>query len=228
MSGSRLFQWIAICLIIQGCAESRFQLKDASSANATATPTSTPGAHSQADEVPVTAESAKKNSATNSATSLSANLSQASSGVSSGASLTTATPFATPTVVPAPSFQVETDEKVWKKLSDESGIRTYQERVSAQDVVAFRGETIIPAAMNKIATVLRDESIRKEWVDSLEETKTLERFNELEQIEYNHSKVPWPFQDRDFVYRVKVKVNRDLPRSMMINMASVVSPLQPQ
>jgi hypothetical protein len=125
-------------------------------------------------------------------------------------------------------IQVETGSDLWKKLSDESGIRTYQERHSAQDVVAFRGETTIPTSLTRIAAVLKDESLRKEWIDSLDEEKILSVTNELEQVEYNHSKVPWPFHDRDFVYQVKVKVNRELPRSIVISMTSTKSPLQPE
>jgi len=132
----------------------------------------------------------------------------------------TATPF------DPDHIQVETTEAHWKKLSDELGIRTYQEKNSAHDVVAFRGETTIPTSLVRIAAVLKDESVRKEWIDSLEEQKILEHVSDLEQIEYNHSKVPWPFHDRDFVYKVKVKVNREATRSMVISMVSTTSPLQ--
>jgi hypothetical protein len=138
----------------------------------------------------------------------------------------------TPTQTPIPfdpdHVQIETSEKSWKKLSDEEGIRTYQERNSAQDVVAFRGETTIPTSLVRIAAVLKDESLRKSWIDALEEEKILEHVSQFEQVEYNHSKVPWPFHDRDFVYRVNVKVVRDVNKSMVISMVSTKSTLQPE
>jgi hypothetical protein len=119
------------------------------------------------------------------------------------------------------------DPAVWKKLSDEAGVQTFQERHSVEGVVAFRGETIIPTSLERIATVLRDESLRKEWIDSLEESKILEKISEFEQVEYNHSKVPWPFHDRDFVYRAKIAVNLDQARTMTISMKSEENALKP-
>ena len=125
-------------------------------------------------------------------------------------------------------IDVETNEKQWKKLSEEEGIRTFQERNPAENIVAFRGEATIPTSLVRIAAVLQNEAIRKEWIDSLVEDKILEHVSSFEQIEYNHSKVPWPFRDRDFLYRVMVTVNREATRSLLISMVSVVDAREPE
>jgi hypothetical protein len=122
----------------------------------------------------------------------------------------------------------ETDQAVWKKISAQDGVTTYEERKAEKDVVAFRGEIIMPTTIEKIATVLRDEKIRKQWVDALVETKTIEQISPLEQVEYNHTSVPWPFHDRDFVYHAKIKVERGTPRSLLIMMNSVETPQMPE
>ncbi len=117
-------------------------------------------------------------------------------------------------------------EENWKKISDDDGVQAYQERNAKTDVVAFRGETIIPAPLQKVAAVLSDFNLRKEWVDALVEARILNQISRLESIEYSHTKVPWPFQDRDFVYHVLVKVNK-FPATMLITMDTVENAMEP-
>ena len=126
------------------------------------------------------------------------------------------------------TVQIESDEKIWKKISDQDGVRTYEERKPEHDVVAFRGEITMSTTLKRIATILRDEKIRKKWIDALKENKTLEQTSPLEQVDYNHTNVPWPFQDRDFVYRAKIKVEQGPPQALLIVMASVDTPMQPE
>ena len=117
-------------------------------------------------------------------------------------------------------FQSELNDQSWKLVSDENGVKTFSKKTQATDVVSFRGETMIPASIAKIATVLNTDSLRKEWVDALVEASTVQQINKLERIEYNHSKVPWPFQDRDFLYHVDVFLKKS-PNAMLIKLKSI-------
>jgi hypothetical protein len=121
------------------------------------------------------------------------------------------------------------DMRDWKQISDGEGIQTF-EKIKSDDnenVVAFRGEAVIPANLPKIATILNSPDLRKEWIDSLAESHGIEQTSALERLEYNHTKVPWPFQDRDFVYRIKVLVNQN-PPTMLITMKSIEDPREPE
>lgn len=123
--------------------------------------------------------------------------------------------------------KLERDPKVWKQISDGEGIQTFEKIESNDQIVAFRGEAVIPADLAKIATVLNTPSLRKEWIDGLAETRLIEQVSDLEHIEYNHTNVPWPFQDRDFVYRATVQIKKS-PPTMLIKMASVEDDRQPK
>ena|GEM_PF-908147 len=122
-------------------------------------------------------------------------------------------------------FNLNADE--WTLIADEDGIQTYEKTKEDEGMVVFRGETVIPAYLPKIATILNDLSRRKEWIDSLVETRVIEQKNIFDREEYNHTKVPWPFEDRDFVYHARVRVNRT-PPTMLITMQSVVDPREPE
>src|SRR6187402_6356 len=52
----------------------------------------------------------------------------------------------------------------WKLISDSNGIQTYQKIKSNSGLVAFRGETIIQAPLSKVASILNNDALQKEWV----------------------------------------------------------------
>lgn len=144
-----------------------------------------------------------------------------------------ASPAGTPAANPYPfdSEQVRfaLDENIWKKISDDEGIQAYERREGKNpygDVVAFRGETVLPAKLAKIATILATPELQGEWVDAMEDYRLIEKVSKFETIEYNKTGVPWPFQDRDFVFRASVKVQID-PPLMLILMKSIEDPRAP-
>jgi len=140
---------------------------------------------------------------------------------------------ASPTPTPDPENLVggiqivpDVDLRSWKILSDEDGIQGYQKHLEENDEVSFRGEAIFPASILKIAAALNDDNLRKEWIDAYGESHQISQVSPLERIEYQRVKVPWPFQDRDFVYHAQVKI-AEHPRTMWIAMKSVIDPREP-
>ena len=125
------------------------------------------------------------------------------------------------------NFALKTDLKQWKLIDDSDGVKTYEKILSNSGLVAFRGETLIPASMKKVATVLVDANLQKDWVDSFVEMKIISEKNELDHIQYNQTKVPWPFQNRDFLFRVIARIDPHQPATALVNMKSVEDPLMP-
>ena len=119
------------------------------------------------------------------------------------------------------------DTSAWKKVSDAEGIQTYEKIEANDQVVAIRGEALIPVNLLKIATVLNSRELQKEWVDSLESSHEVGRITDLNRIEYNQVKVPFPFENRDFVYQAKVQVVKS-PPTMLIDMKSVTDAREPE
>lgn len=138
-------------------------------------------------------------------------------------------PSATPNPLESKWVKFETDPNEWKLIGESRGVKAYERmdgRNPFPESVSFRGEAVIPVPLVKMATVLNEESLQKEWVDSLAEARTLTRFDDLHSIGYNRTDVPWPFQDRDFVFSVDVKLLRD-PPTMLVEMKSVEDPKMP-
>jgi hypothetical protein len=123
--------------------------------------------------------------------------------------------FASEEVKPAADSQY----KNWEFISDKDGIKTFQ-RDTDQGIVGFRGEMMINHSIEQVATILADMETRKEWMDEVVETRRIRMKDLYDRVEYNHTAVPWPFQDRDFVYSAKVTVNK-ADHSMIITLHSV-------
>ena len=109
--------------------------------------------------------------------------------------------------------------KNWELIANKDGIKTFQ-RDTDQGLVGFRGETVVDASIEQIATILADMPSRKKWMDEVVETRRVRMKDLYDRVEYNHTAVPWPFQDRDFVYSAKVAVDTK-EKTMTITMHSV-------
>ena len=123
-------------------------------------------------------------------------------------------------------FQLKVNLKQWKLIQDKDGVQSYEKIASNSGLVAFRGEITIPVPLKKVATILVDESLQKDWVDALVEMRIVSQNGELEHVQYNQTRVPWPFQNRDFVIRVSAKINQQ-PPTALIDMKSVEDPAVP-
>ena len=115
--------------------------------------------------------------------------------------------------------------KDWEFIKDADGVRTFR-RDADGGAVGYRGEAVMNIPMEKIATLLADMESRKKWMDEVVETKRLHMNSLFDRVEYNHTAVPWPFQNRDFVYSAKVDLDKTA-RTMIINMHSVEDPMMP-
>ncbi len=122
---------------------------------------------------------------------------------------------------PAPDSRYQN----WELISFKDGIKTFQ-RDADGGAVGFRGEVTFDEPLEKIATVLANMEDRKKWMDEVVEAKRIRMTSLFDRVEYNHTAVPWPFHDRDFVYSAKVELSQK-DRTMVILMHSVEDPDMP-
>jgi len=123
-------------------------------------------------------------------------------------------------------IQLRTDTGKWKLIEVANGISTYEKITNGGEIVAFRGEILIQAPLKKVATILVNQSLQKYWVDAYVEGKNVSEKNEFEYVQYSQTKVPWPFQNRDFVFNAHAKIDTD-PNTMLLVMNSVEDPAMP-
>ena len=93
----------------------------------------------------------------------------------------------------------------WETLGESKKVTGFVKAVPGTSLKAFKGVTEIEASLKKVYWVIsnNNEAFRKEWVGRLETSKTLEIKTEHERITYGAFDLPWPIDNRDYVYHVK-------------------------
>ena len=99
----------------------------------------------------------------------------------------------------------------WQKSCNTNGLTIYWSKVEGSQVIAFRGEGIVDAPLEKVASIIIDTTRGTEWIDSLVASKVLRNLSPTEFVEYDHVGIAFPFdtlmQDRDFVSHVVLEAN---------------------
>ncbi len=96
----------------------------------------------------------------------------------------------------------------WQKSCNTEGLTIYWSKVEGSQVIAFRGEGIVDAPLEKVASIIIDTTRGTEWIDSLVSSRVVRDLSPSEFIEYDHVGIAFPFdtvmQDRDFVSHVRL------------------------
>ncbi len=100
----------------------------------------------------------------------------------------------------------------WTKIDEKDGVNVFQGVVYGSDMVAFKGDTIIKASLEKIVSVIYDPKLVNDWVMNLVERKQLSSKTPYDKIMYTESYAPWPVSNRLFIYSAKINLSRDKKR----------------
>lgn len=116
----------------------------------------------------------------------------------------------------------------WTLTGQEEGITVYKREVPGSPLMAFRGEGIVNASVERVAAVIFDTRRAPEWVVDLKESKLVKWVSKNEFIEYDHIKTP-PIimKDRDFVSQVSLKIDPKT-KEMTFHYKSVSDPAVPE
>lgn len=98
----------------------------------------------------------------------------------------------------------------WEKYDQIGPITMYQREFPATSVLAFRAQGLLDARMDLLLSVVRDTSRKLEWMDRIKEARIVQVVepdpSRHVRVEFNHIGLPWPLQDREFVFRTQVEV----------------------
>ena len=118
----------------------------------------------------------------------------------------------------------------WQKSCNTEGLTIYWSKVEGSQVIAFKGEGIVDAPLEKVASIIIDTTRGTEWIDSLVASKVLRTLSPTEFVEYDHAGIPFPFdtlmQDRDFVSHVTVEADPE-SRRMTVRYEPIEDSLAP-
>jgi hypothetical protein len=124
-----------------------------------------------------------------------------------------------------PAFAEE--QSMWEKINDENNIQIFIKKIPGSPIIAVKGITVFDANIQKIASIVKNNSRFKEWVPRLLKVNTINESSQYEWVEYILLDSPWPLNDRDFVLRKTMEIDNERKR-INFNFHSVKSTLKPE
>jgi hypothetical protein len=104
----------------------------------------------------------------------------------------------------------------WTRVDVADGIEISRRTVAGTGLVAMRGIGTIEAPVWKVASILLDPARAPEWVDSLRESRVVQRLGPTAYVEYNHFSMPFLVKDREFVSEVQIDVDPETRRVALV------------
>jgi hypothetical protein len=97
----------------------------------------------------------------------------------------------------------------WKLIVDKDGITLYAREVDGHPQVQFKGICIVRQPIEAVVSVLSDVASYPTWFFKCIEAKKIPAENspELHFFLYAAIDTPWPFSDRDVVYKTDVTID---------------------
>ena len=111
------------------------------------------------------------------------------------------------TLMVLPAISVAGGE--WKLIVDKDGITLFAREVSGHPEAQFKGVCIVRRPIEAVGSVLSDVGAYPKWFFKCIEAKKIpiENSSELHFFLYVAIDAPWPFSDRDAVYKTDVTID---------------------
>lgn len=108
------------------------------------------------------------------------------------------------------------DEKGWEKISAGDGIVVYKKVDDGSATITIRGEALIPAKLDDIADVMKDNKTAADWMPLIVARRDLKTLTANSRLEYTHLGMPWPVTDRYFINHAQADRNADGSMRMFV------------
>ncbi len=96
----------------------------------------------------------------------------------------------------------------WKMERERDGIRIYTKQEVNSKYHSFKGIVLVAASVEDVTKVLKDADNYTRWYGFTNTSQLLEQ-TENEQFNYVETKFPWPFKNRDMVYKMTIDTSKD-------------------
>lgn len=116
----------------------------------------------------------------------------------------------------------------WKLIVDQDGIALYARDVSGHAESQFKGVCIVNRPLEAVGSILADIASYPKWFFKCIEAQKIpaENSSELHFFLYVAIDTPWPFSDRDAVYKTEIAIDYALGK-VVVRSTALKEPLIP-
>ena len=102
-----------------------------------------------------------------------------------------------------------TAQEQWELIKDKDGIQVYLEEEGIYAFKTFKGITTIDGSIHDFVYTIFDLERYPNWGHNVKSESLLERIGDTLQIYYSIAKAPFPYKNRDGVYRNRFTWNKE-------------------
>jgi len=92
-------------------------------------------------------------------------------------------------------------QEQWDLVKEDEGIKVFTRTNEVMSFKEFKASAIVNGKVNEFVSVLYDVNGLATWGHNISEARLLERPNDTIQIYYAVAKAPWPYKNRDGIYK---------------------------
>jgi hypothetical protein len=105
---------------------------------------------------------------------------------------------------------------IWRLTQEADGIRSYAREAGGSALLAFRGEVMLDAPIERVLSVVLEAERVGEWIPYLTESTILRWIDPpREYIQFTRFDPPWPVRDRVFLSRVLLEIDPQTGRTTL-------------
>lgn len=108
----------------------------------------------------------------------------------------------------------QADQRQWKQVKDEGGIKVYQASVAGSEYDEYKLETVVDATLSALVAINSDAPYMHNWMDSMESNRQVSG-DEQRYVTHTKTKVPWPAKNRDAVVETWIE---QCPETLRVTM----------
>jgi hypothetical protein len=97
----------------------------------------------------------------------------------------------------------------WDLRRNQDGIIVYTRKKVNADALEFKALTSVNASVSTLVKVLKDVESYHLWMKDLKTAKRIKTVSENEWYAWYGAEVPWPLEDRDVIYQLKLSRYKD-------------------
>lgn len=116
--------------------------------------------------------------------------------------------FLVPVFLVIAKFSSGQEENVWELRKQKNGIEVYSKDTGQSSFEAFSAKTIFTGTVETFVAALQDLPAMTEWSDNAKYMKLLEKSGDTVLIYYHESTAPFPFSNRDGIYKNSYRWNK--------------------
>jgi len=97
----------------------------------------------------------------------------------------------------------------WQSVVEREEVAVYRRAVAGSPIDESLAITTLDASLSAATALILDIDNNYRWIDSVDQSRVIERISDTESINYTVSHAPWPVSDRDAVVRTRVSQDPD-------------------